>query len=142
MILSEYDRRWAEIRLYQFCMDIYQIRQQSIDIIDIINMVCDLKDIDTNKIKPIVQAMLSDVYYQPSKREIILLGTAKKISANKLGKYIGMSRQGVAQYIGRNKEMFNPIPRFNIDDDHNIIAFMESVDTLKKIGQLGYETTD
>lgn len=142
MILSEYDRRWAEIRLYQTCIDIYNIRQQSIDIMDIINTVCDLKNIDSSKLKPIIQAMLSDTYYQPSKREIILLGTAMKISANKIGKYLQMSRQGVAQYLARNKELYTPIPRCNIEDDHTIVEFLKAFDELKQIGSLGYGTTN
>ena len=45
MILSEYDRRWAEIRLYHFCLDMYRIRNKSIDIMDMVNMVCEIGEI-------------------------------------------------------------------------------------------------
>lgn len=142
MILSEHDRRWAEIRLYQFCTDVYQIRQKSMDIIDVVNLICDIYDIDAEKLKPIIRVMLSDTYYQSTKREIILLGTAMKIPANQIGSYLGMSRQGVAQYIERNKELFMPMPRCNIEDDHLIIDFMKAADDFKKIGKIGNGTTN
>lgn len=142
MILSEYDRRWAEIRLYQFCLDVYKIRNQSIDIFDCINMICDLGDINASLIKPIVQTMLSDTYYQASKREIILLANAKGLAANYIGKQIGMSRQGVTQYIERNKDTFTPLPRCSIDDDHLIIKFLQTLDKLRKLGSLGDGTTN
>lgn len=142
MILTEYDRRWAEIRLYQFCMDVYKIRQQTIDIFDCINMICDFGNINANELKPLVQVMLRDTYYQASKREIIMIGNKKGLAANNIAKYIGMSRQGVTQYLERNQETFTPLPRCSIDNDHLIIKFLQTLDKLKEIGRLGYGTTD
>lgn len=137
MILSEYDRRWAEIRLYQYCVDLYKVRHQSIDIFDCVNMVCDFGNIDKNILKPLIQTMLGDTYYQASKREIILIGHAKGLSAYYIGKYIGMSRQGVTQYIERNKDLFTPMPRCSIDNDHIIVKFLQTLDNLRKIGSFG-----
>ena len=140
MILSEYDRRWAEIRLYTFCIKVYELRNKSIDIMDMVELVCSIGDIDQSKIKPIIQAMLSDTYYQATRREIILIGTAKGISANQLGKYLEISRQGVTQYIDRNKELFTPLPRCNIEDDYAIINFLKSLEKIIDTGKMGYGT--
>lgn len=142
MILSEYDRRWAEIRLYQFCIETYDLRQQSIDIFDYTDTICKLGDIDITTIKTIIRTMLSDTYYQASKREIILIGSVKGLTAVKLGKYLNMTRQGVNKYIKTNLDTFTPLPRCSIDDDHEIIKFLETLDKLKEIGTLGYGTTN
>lgn len=141
MILSEYDRRWAEIRLYQFCLDIYAIRHQSIDIFDYVDLICSFADIDKKQIKPLIRVMLQDTYYQANKREIIMIGTVKGLSANNISNYIGMSRQGVTQFIERNKGTFTPFPRCSVADDEMIIKFINTVDKLKEIGRLGYGTT-
>lgn len=137
MILSEYDRRWAEIRIYQYCLDVYKVRQRSMDIFDCVSMVCDFGEIDTHELKPLIQTMLNDTYYQPTKREIILIGHAKGYAANYLGKHVNMSRQGVTQFIDRNKELFTPLPRCSLDDDYLIIKFLSTLDTLRKLGSLG-----
>ena len=34
MILSEHERRWAEIRFYQYCVNVYAIRHKTIDIVE------------------------------------------------------------------------------------------------------------
>ena len=86
--------------------------------------------------------MLSDTYYQASKREIILIGSVKGLTAVKLGKYLNMTRQGVNKYIKTNLDTFTPLPRCSIDDDHEIIKFLETLDKLKEIGTLGYGTTN
>ena len=140
MILSEYDRRWAEIRLYHFCLDMYRIRNKSIDIMDMVNMVCEISEIDSSAIKPIIQTMLTDTYYKSTKREIILIGSKKGLSAYSMGKLLGMTRQGVSKYLNRNEEEFSPLPRLNIDDDRLIIKFLITLDKLKDVGQLGYGT--
>ena len=142
MILSEYDRRWAEIRLYQFCLDVYKWRQQSIDIFDCVDLICDLGGVDKSKLKPLIQSMLSDTYYQATKREIMMIGHAKGIAANKLAKYVDMTRQGVQQFLARNEGLFTPLPRCSLDNDYLIIDFLKTLDKLKELGKLGYGTTD
>ncbi len=141
MILSEYDRRWAEIRIYRYCIDVYKIRQRSMDIFDCVGMICEFGEIDTHQLKPLLQTMLNDTYYQPSKREIIMIGTAKGYSANYLSKHVGMSRQGVTQFIERNKDTFTPLPRCGLDDDYLILKFLQTLEKIRKIGSLGDATT-
>lgn len=142
MILSEFDRRWAEIRLYQYCTDTYALRKQSIDIMDYTDTICKFAEIDAHTIKTIIRTMLNDTYYQASKREIILIGTLKGLSTVELGKYLNMTRQGVSKYIKQNMDTFTPLPRCNVEDDHAIIKFLQTLDKLKDIGRLGYGTTD
>lgn len=141
MILSEYDRRWTEIRLYQFCLDVYKWRQQSIDIFDCVDLICDLGNIDASKLKPLIQVMLNDTYYQATRREIIMIGHAKGLSANKIAGYLDTHRQTVQQYLNRNDELFTPLPRCSIENDNLINDFLKVLDKLKDLGKLGYGTT-
>lgn len=137
MILSEYDRRWAEIRLYQYCVEIYKIRHQSIDIFDYTDLICGYCDLNKTEIKTLIQTMLSDTYYKASKREIILIGNVKGLSTVQLGNYLNMTRQGVSKYIKTNEATFTPLPRCNIEDDHKIIKFLDMLDQLRNVGSLG-----
>lgn len=142
MILSEYDRRWAEVRFYQYCTEMYKYRHQSIDILDYADAICLLGDIDSTAIKTLIRTMLNDTYYQATKREIILLGEKEGLSTVQLGKYLGVSRQSISKYITTNKNLFTPLPRCSIDDDYLIIKFLNTLDKLKEIGNLGYGTTN
>ena len=142
MILSEYDRRWAEIRFYQYCIEMYEYRHQAIDILDYADMVCNLGDINSTTIKTLIRTMLNDTYYQATKREIILLGDIEGLSSVQIGNYLNMSRQGVNKYVRTHKELFSPLPRCSIDDDYEIVKFLNTLDRLKEIGTLGYGTTN
>ena len=142
MILSEYDRRWAEVRLYEFCRETYAIRHKSIDIMDLAGIICDLGDINATAIKTIIRTMMNDTYYQSSRREIILLGHIKGLSSSELGEYLNMTRQGVSKFVRTNLNTYTPLPRLSIDDDCIIMGFLDALDKLKAIGTLGYGTTN
>jgi hypothetical protein len=137
MILSEYDRRWAEIRLYQFCIEVYQVRHQSIDIFDYTDLICDFGNISKTDIKTLIQVFLSDPYYKASRREIIIIGDIKGLSTVQLGNYLNMTRQGISKYLKTNKDLFTPLPRCSVEDDRKIITFLNTLDKLRSIGSLG-----
>lgn len=142
MILSEYDRRWAEVRFYQYCTEMYEYRHQAIDILDYADMICKLGDVDSITIKTLIRTMLNDTYYQATKREIILLGEVEGLSTVQIGHYLNMTRQGISKYINTHKELFSPLPRCSIDDDYEIIKFLNTLDKIRDIGSLGNGTTD
>ena len=105
-------------------------------------MVCNFGDIDAQSIKVIIRLMMSDTYYRASKREIILLGHLQGVPTAQIGSYLEMTRQGVSKYIKCNIDTFTPLPRCNIEDDHLIIKFLQTLDKLKTIGSLGNGTTN
>lgn len=140
MILSEYDRRWVEIRFYKFCAETYDSRRKTIDIINYADAICELGNADKNRIRKIIQTMLNDTYYQASKRDIILLGHLKGLSTVQIGEYLNMTRQGVSKYIKSNLELYTPLPRCAIDDDYEIVKFLETLDRLSTIGRFGNGT--
>lgn len=140
MILSEYDRRWVEVRFYQFCAETYKIRRKTIDIINYADAICDLGDADKNRIRKLIQTMLNDTYYQSSKRDIILLSHIKGLSSVQIAEYLNMTRQGVRKYINNNLELYTPLPRCGIDDDYEIVKFLKTLDNLNSAGRYGNGT--
>ena len=140
MILSEYDRRWAEVRFYQFCSETYQTRRKTIDIINYADAICDLGDADKKQIRKIIQTMLNDTYYQSTKRDVILLSHLKGLSSVQIAEYLDMTRQGVRKYINTNLELYTPLPRCGIDEDCEIVKFLQTLDRLNKVGSYGNGT--
>lgn len=140
MILSEYGRRWAEVRFYQFLVETYELRHKSIDIVNIADTICELGDANPNRIRALMNTMLNDTYYRPSKREIILLGKKEGMSTLQIADYMKTSRQAIAQYIKRNDDIFSPLPRCQIDDDYEIVKFLQTLEKIHGIGTLGHGT--
>lgn len=134
MILSEHTRRWAEVRLYQFCSDIYKSRNKTIDIIETADMIAKLGGADTNIIKNIINRMLNDTYFQATQRETILLAHLHNRRDVEIADYLQITRQGVHKFIKTNLESFTPIPRCDLKEDQEIIKFLNALDTLKGIG--------
>ena len=142
MILSEYDRRWVEVRFYQFISETYELRHKSIDILTYADAICEIGSLDKQKIKQIIRTMISDTYYQSTKRELILLAHIKGLTTVQIANYIGITRQGVSKFIKSNLDNYTPLPRCGIDEDCEIIKFLQTLDSLQNIGRFGNGTTD
>lgn len=136
MILSEHARRWAEVRLYQFCLDMYKIRNKSIDIIDFADLISGIGNINQKQIRYAIQKMLNDTYFQPTKRDIILLAHLNGFTGAQIAGYVGITRQGVNKYVRDNLEDYTPIPRFQIDEDNEIVKFIETLDKIELVGNI------
>ena len=140
MILSEYDRRWVEIRFYQFCIETYARRHNTMDIINYAETICSMGEADWQAIRSTIQAMMNDTYYQASKRELILIAERKGMSTVQIGKYLNMTRQGISKYINIHKDTFTPLPRCGIDIDHELVKFLQTLDQIHEIGYYGNGT--
>ena len=142
MILSEHTRRWAEIRFYQYCVNVYGIRHKTIDIVEYTETVCNLGDVNSKTIKKLINIMLNDTYYQSTKREVILLAHTHGYTDKQIAEELSMTKQGVNKYIKTNLESFTPLPRCGIDEDTELVKFIETLDKLKDVGTLKNGTTD
>lgn len=142
MILSEHTRRWAEIRFYQYCVNVYALRHKTIDIMEYTEAVCNLGDINYKTIKKLIGVMLNDTYYQSTRREVIILAHMHGYSDRRIAEELNMTKQGVNKYIKNNKETYTPLPRCGIDEDTELVKFIEIIDKLEKVGNLHNGTTD
>lgn len=136
MILYDHERRWAEVKFYRFLIDVFSIRQKTIDIIHYIDLVCDLYDISHQVIRKVINIMLSQDYYSLAKKDLIILSREHGLSGAAIGRYVGMTGQGVNKYIKAQGEDYTPAPHFYIEEDREIIKFLEALEKLKKLGQI------
>lgn len=140
MILSEYDRRWAEVRFYQFIAETYEVRHNIADITTYADAICNMGDADNTTIKSLIKTMLSDTYYTSSRRDLILLAHKKGLSTVKIGNYLDITRQGVSKYIKAHIDNYDPLPRCGIDEDYELIKFLKTLDNFNSIGNFGNGT--
>ena len=134
MILSSVEMRWAEIKFYTFCNEIYKVNNDMIDLVYAIETICRLGKLDPKPIKSLAGKLLADPYYSPSRAEIIQLGRLIGYSFVDLGKMLNNSRQGVRQILERQKDKYYPSPKLQTYEDQRLIKFNEQLDKLQKVG--------
>ena len=73
MILNDLTRRWYEVKFYYYCLDVYHIRKDMLDVMGIVEAIAQIGKFNTITIKQIAGKMISDPYYLPLKDELVLL---------------------------------------------------------------------
>jgi hypothetical protein len=134
MILSEYQRRWDEIRLYYFIKDVFQMRKDTMDVVTAAEAICNLGDAKLSVIRQVITKILNDPYFIPYKTEIIILGHIQGVSDAKIAEIMGITRQGVYKHIKKNAEEYEPYPKCSIDESYEINKFLTTLNKLKNIG--------
>lgn len=134
MILSEYQRRWYEIRFFSLCQDLYHIRKSMVDVMYAIETISQISDINVKQIKVLAGKLTGDPYYQPTNIEICCLGKVNGYSLSEIGKIIKKSKRAVQYTIETYQNEYAPYPRLAVSDDTEIYKFMQIVDMFKKAG--------
>lgn len=134
MILSEYTRRWYEVRFYYFCLDIYRNRKNILDIIYAIEAICQIGDVKVKDVKRLTSGMINDPYYKPNKIELVLLASMHGVKDKDIAEYLKISKQAVNEFKRRHQPDFYPTPRYSIEEDIIFGQFLEQLDTIKKAG--------
>lgn len=134
MILSEHTRRWLEVRFYQFCADIYKFRHKTIDIINVIETICQMSGTSFSSMKALTGPMLNDPYYQPTREEFVVLANLHGIKTREIANYMKRSPQAINEMLRTHKNSYYPSPRLSIDQDKVLSQFMDAADKIKKAG--------
>lgn len=134
MILTDFKRRWAEIRFYYFCYDIYKIKKNMLDVVYVIEAISQIGTFKVSQIKTIAGKMLSDPYYMPVENEMIMAAYINEYSMSAIAKYLHKSRQTIYDAIKRCENKFAFIPKCDIDEDEQLVKFLDLLDLLKKAG--------
>ena len=134
MILTDFKRRWAEIRFYYFCYDIYKIKNNLVDVIYVIEAISQIGNFKISKIKTVAGKMLSDPYYMPLENEMIMAAHKNDYPMANIATYLNKTRQYIYKVVNRDKDKFAFIPKCDIDEDEQIVKFLGLLDTLKKAG--------
>ncbi len=134
MILNDLTRRWYEIKFYYYCLDVYHIRNDMLDVMGIIEAIAQIGKLNTITIKQLAGKMISDPYYLPLKDELILLCAMQNYTQKEIAKLTGRSQQTISYIIRTKKDIYTPYPRFDIDEDNEITKFLDLIEVFKKVG--------
>lgn len=134
MILTDFKRRWAEIRFYYFCYDIYKIKKNMLDVVYVVEAISQIGTFKVSQIKTIAGKMLSDPYYMPVENEMIMAAYINEYPMANIAAYLHKTRQYVYKVVNRDKEKFAFIPKCDIDEDEQLVKFLDLLDLLKKAG--------
>ena len=134
MILTDFHRRWAEIRFYYFCYDIYKIKKDLLDVVYLVESISEIGRCKTSVIKTVAGKMLSDPYYMPLENEMILAAHKNDYPLQAIATYLEKPRQNIYRIVNRDKNKFAFIPKCGIDEDEQLVKFLEILDTFKKAG--------
>lgn len=144
MVLSEQQRRWSEIKFYYYCMDIYNINKDMIEVILLIEAIAHIGKLDYKILKNAAAKMLSDPYYLPIRDEVISLADAYGLNVSEISKQTGISRKTVRNVIDSpdRNTIHNPTPLLDISEDKEIYNFNQIANTIRKAGIHEKETKD
>ena len=134
MILNDLTRRWYEVKFYYYCLDVYHIRKDMLDVMGIVEAIAQIGKFNTIAIKQLAGKMISDPYYLPLKDELVLLCAIQNYTQKEIAKLTGRSQQSISYIIRTKKDIYTPYPRFDIDEDNEIVKFMDLLDVFKKVG--------
>lgn len=135
MILSEQRRRWAEIRFYYICLDLYHIRHNMIDVILTIEVVSQIAETNFKLLKIIASRMMGDPTYLPHRDEVVSLAYAMKLPKTKISKLFNVSRSTIDTILSSERNRIPvPFPQFELNEDEEMVKFCETFDQIKKAG--------
>lgn len=134
MILTNFRRRWAEIRFYYFCYDIYKINKNMLDVVYVVESISQIGEFKVSLIKNIAGKMLSDPYYMPVENEMIMAAYKNDYPMSTLAKYLKKTRQYIYKVIKRDEEKFAFIPKCEINEDEQLVKFLDLLELIKKAG--------
>ena len=140
MILSEHLRRWTEIKYYYFCLDIYHINYDMIEVILIVEAIAHIGKLNYKLLKSITGKILGDPYYLPVRDEVISLASTYKMTQADIVRNFGFPRQAVRTILEDSRRTIRPTPLLEINEDQELYKFCKIIPQIKKAGIYEKET--
>ena len=131
--MSNSERRWAEIRLFYFCLDIYHIRYDLLDVAYAIDAIAQIGDFKRERLKHISARLIGDPTNMPTRTEFIHIAYENGLTNSYIADTIKMSRAHVTQVIKRGeKPAYSPL--LSEADDKEVAKFIALLDKFQKAG--------
>lgn len=135
MILSEQTRRWSEIQFYYICLDLYHLRQNMIDVILMIEIICQIAELDFKALKTIAGKILGDPAYLPHRDEVISLAYAMGMKKLNISKIFNFSRATIDTVLNSERNRIHiPFPQFELTEDEAMYKFVKTFNQIKEVG--------
>jgi hypothetical protein len=127
------ERRWAEIRLFYFCLDIYRLRHDLMDVAYAIDTIAQIGNFKRERLKHISAKLISDPTNMPTDTEFIHIASENGLTNSYIAETIGKSRAHICQVLKR-KEAPAYSPLMSEEDDIEINKFIILLDKFQKAG--------
>ena len=135
MILSEHARRWSEIQFYYFCLDMYHIRNNMIDVILMVEVISQIAELDFKMLKTLAARMISDPIYLPHRDEAISLAFVMGMNKTTIHKTFNVARSTIDMVLSSERNRIHtPFPQFSLKEDQELYKFCEAFKEIKKVG--------
>jgi hypothetical protein len=135
MILSEHTRRWAEIQFYYFCLDVYHIKNNMIDVVLLIEVISQIGNLNFKMLKTIAAKIIGDPIYLPHRDEAVSLAHLMKMSQRQIAETFGVSKTTVNTILNSERNRVHvPFPQLELAEDEEIYKFNQIFSQIKKAG--------
>ena len=131
--MTKAERRWAEIRLFYFCLDIYHIRYDLLDVAYAIDAVAQIGEFKRERLKHISARLIGDPTNMPTQTEFIHIAHENGLANTYIADCIKMSRAHITQVLKKGeKPAYSPL--LPEADDIEIAKFIALLDKFQKAG--------
>ena len=131
--MTNSERRWAEIRLFYFCLDIYRMRHDLLDVAYSIDAISQIGNFKRERLKHISAKLIGDPTNMPTATEFIYIANENGLANSYIAEILGKSRAHVTQVLKKNeKPAFCPL--LSEEDDIEIDKFITLLDKFQKAG--------
>ena len=133
--MTDADRRWAEIKLYYYCLDIYNYRKNLMDVAYAIEIVSQISDeFNQLRMKRIASKVLSLNNIMPTQQEFVVLAIEHGLTTTSVAKKIGKSTAATSRMYNKNKDDLYFLPVLEKEESNEVIKFLKPLDYLQKAG--------
>lgn len=127
-------RRWLEIRFYYFCVDLYRIRHDMMDIIYLIDTIPRVEPYDESIVKNLSGKLFRDEHFVPIRNEVLILAILNGMSKQDAAEKFMLSRAQVHNIFNKERHLYSFLPKFTKHEDEQLYLFMEALDKFQKAG--------
>lgn len=131
--MTKSERRWAEIRLFYFCLDIYRMRHDLMDVAYAIDTIAQIGNFKRERLKHLSAKLISDPTNMPTATEFIYIAADNGLTNSYIAEVIGKSRAYISQVLKRN-EVPAYSPLLSEEDDLEVGKFITLLDKFQKAG--------
>lgn len=134
MIINEHQRRWLEIRFYYFCLDIYHIKNDILDVRYVVEAIAAIGNLSQLQLTKLAFNMMNERYFLPVNEEVVMAAYKAGLKTKDIATFSKLTRQRVLQIIKDQENDYYFCPRLEIDEDILLSKFMPIANTIKKAG--------
>lgn len=127
--------RWLEVDFYYFCTDLLKVRNNMMDVMEVIEALAPLGKYEITPAKQVTQVVLTSFRLRPTKEEFVLLCYRNKIPTRQICKYLSMSNTTLYEMINADKKdprIFSP--KLNQKQLEIILKIKNTVNMLREAG--------